>query len=71
MSKSVVQWGESVGKHGVLCIIITRKYVHHIRIIVHMDISFIVLPYTLFFVRIVFSVLLCCIKFVILYALCL
>jgi hypothetical protein len=60
VSVSVVQWGESLGKQGVLCIIISRRYIHHIRIIVYMDIPFIILLYTLyFFVRIVFSVLLC------------
>jgi hypothetical protein len=46
MSISVVQWGKSLGKQGVLCSIITRRYIDYIRIIVHMDISFIILLYT-------------------------
>jgi hypothetical protein len=48
VSISVVQWGKSLGKEGVLCTIITRRYIDHIRIIAHMDISFIVLLYTRF-----------------------
>jgi hypothetical protein len=41
---SVLQWGKSLGEQGVLCTIITRRYVH-IRITVHMAISFIILLY--------------------------
>jgi hypothetical protein len=46
VSINVVQCSKSLGKHGVLCTIITRRYIDHIRIIVHMDISFIILLYT-------------------------
>ena len=42
---SVVQWSKSVGEQGVLCSVITRMYIDHIRIIVRMDISFIILIY--------------------------
>jgi hypothetical protein len=45
VSISVVQWGKCLGKQGVLHTIITRRYIDHIRIIVHMDISFIILLY--------------------------
>jgi hypothetical protein len=50
VSLSVVQWSKNAGKQGVLCTVITRMYIDHIRIIVHMDISFIVLLYTIYFV---------------------
>ena len=55
---SVVQWSKSLGRQGVLCTIITRMLLDHIRIIVHMDISFIISLYT--------PVILLCIVFVIL-----
>jgi hypothetical protein len=42
----VVQWSKSAGEQGVLCTVITRMLLDHIRIIVHMDISFIILLYT-------------------------
>jgi hypothetical protein len=45
VSISVVQWNKSAGKQGVLCIIIIRRYIDHIRIIVHMDIYFTTLFY--------------------------
>jgi hypothetical protein len=46
VSLSVVQWSKSAGEQGVLCTVITRMLLDHIRIIVHMDISFIILLYT-------------------------
>ena len=49
VSVSVVQWGESLGEQGVLCIIISRRYIHHIRIIVHIDIPSVILLYTFIF----------------------
>jgi hypothetical protein len=38
VSLSVVQWSESAGEQCVLCTVITRMLLDHIRIIVHMDI---------------------------------
>jgi hypothetical protein len=46
VSLSVVQWSISAGEQCVLCTVITRMFIDHIRIIVHMDISFIILLYT-------------------------
>jgi hypothetical protein len=46
VSLSVVQWSESAGEQGVLCTVITRMLLDRIRIIVHMDITFIILLYT-------------------------
>jgi hypothetical protein len=46
VSLSVVQWSKSAGEQGVLCTVITIMLLDHIRIIVHMDISFIILFYT-------------------------
>ena len=45
VSISVVQWSKNLGEQGVLCTIITRRYINHIRIILHMAISFIILLY--------------------------
>jgi hypothetical protein len=46
VSLGVVQWSKSAGEQGVLCTVIMRMILDHIRIIVHMDISFIILLYT-------------------------
>jgi hypothetical protein len=46
VSLSVVQWSKSTGEQGVLCTVITRMLLDHIRIIVHMDIYIIILLYT-------------------------
>jgi hypothetical protein len=46
VSLSVVQWSKSAGEQCVLCTIITRMLLDHIRITVHMDMSFIILLYT-------------------------
>jgi hypothetical protein len=46
VSLSVVQWSKSAGEQRVLCTVITRMLLDHIRIIVHMDISCIILLYT-------------------------
>ena len=46
---SVVQWGKSLGEQGVLCTIITRRYIDHIRIIVHMDFFYYIAFYSCFF----------------------
>jgi hypothetical protein len=46
VSLSVVKCSKSAGEQGVLCTVITRMLLDHIRIIVHMDISFIILLYT-------------------------
>jgi hypothetical protein len=42
----VVQWSKSAGEQCVLCTVITRMSLDHIRIIVRMDIPFIILLYT-------------------------
>jgi hypothetical protein len=42
----VVQCSKSAGEQCVLCTVITRMLLDHIRIIVHMDISFVILLYT-------------------------
>jgi hypothetical protein len=43
----VVQWSKSAGEQCVLCTVITRMLLDHIRIIVHMDIiTCIILLYT-------------------------
>jgi hypothetical protein len=39
----VVLWSISTGEQCVLCTVITRMLLDHIRIIVHMDISCIIL----------------------------
>ena len=44
----------------LLQIYIIRKYIDHIRIIVHMDISFIILIYTLYFVLSFIKLLVLC-----------
>jgi hypothetical protein len=46
VSLSVVQWSKSAGEKCVLCTIITRMLLDHIRIIVHKNISFIILLYS-------------------------
>ena len=46
MSLSVVQWSRSAGEQCVLCTVIMRMLLDHIRIIVHMDISCIIFLYT-------------------------
>jgi hypothetical protein len=45
VSLSVVQWSKSASGQCVLCTVITRMLLDHIRIIVHMDISCIILLY--------------------------
>jgi hypothetical protein len=45
VSLSVVQCSKSADEQCVLCTVITRMLLDHIRIIVHMDISFIILLY--------------------------
>jgi hypothetical protein len=45
VSLSVVQWSESAVEQCVLCTAITKMLLDHIRIIVHTDISFIILLY--------------------------
>ena len=45
MPLSVVQWSTSAGEQSVICTVITRMYIDHIRIIVQMDISFTILLY--------------------------
>jgi hypothetical protein len=58
VSLNVVQWSKSAGEQCVLCTVITRMLLDHIRIIVHMDI-------------ITFIILLLCFVFVILcYCVC-
>jgi hypothetical protein len=42
----VMQWSKSAGEQCVLCTVITRMLLDHIRIIVRMDISCIILLYT-------------------------
>jgi hypothetical protein len=46
VSLSVAQWSKSAGEQCVLCTIIMRMLLDHIRITVHMDTSFIILLYT-------------------------
>jgi hypothetical protein len=46
VSISVVQWSESLCEQCALCTVITRRYIDHIRIIVHVTISCIILLYT-------------------------
>jgi hypothetical protein len=58
---SVVQWSKSAGEQGVICTVITRMLLDHIRIIVHMDISCIILLYTCFLLCIVFVILCYCV----------
>ena len=48
MSLSVVQWSKSAGEHCVLCTVITRLLLDHISIIVHMDISFLLVRLKLY-----------------------
>ena len=45
MLVKVVQWSESLGEQGVLCTTITRRYIDHFRIVLRIDISFIILLY--------------------------
>jgi hypothetical protein len=46
VSLSVAQWSKSAGEQVVLCTVITRMYVDHIKIILKMGIYFIILLYT-------------------------
>jgi hypothetical protein len=46
VSISVVQWSESLCEQCALRTVITRRYIDHIRIIVHVTISCIILLYT-------------------------
>jgi hypothetical protein len=48
VSVSVVQWNKSAGEQGVLCTIITRMFIDHIRIIIHMVISFLLVRLKLY-----------------------
>jgi hypothetical protein len=64
LSLSVVQWSKSADEQGVLCTIITRMFIDHIRIIVHMDISFLLVRLKLYvcnFVCIMFVILWYCV----------
>jgi hypothetical protein len=45
VSINVVQWSKRFGEQGVICTVITRRYIDLIRIIVHMSMSFIILLY--------------------------